>query len=245
MCSMLILLLSILFIGACSPASNEVLEYSTSDFYDNPNAKLWKHRVNCVESANENAQLFPGVEMDIYYVDSTNSFVCTHGEPCAGESLEKLVSSINGYENKYYWLDFKNSEYSHVVRDGIPVLKEQLMRLNILDRCIVETKSPECIDSLERFGMFSSYWIPHHYDVNPHYSDEQLQPLIEEVLANHNPTVLSADYTMFAFIKAHFPNEFVHFWTNGLISESDKEIIRTMSEYQNTKVILIDYEKPF
>jgi hypothetical protein len=238
-----ILFVVILTLSSCS--TDTLQKTTVSPFYDSIEHKLWKHRVNCISTADSIARNFPGIEIDIYYVDSLNAFMATHGEPCAGESLQALITSIADYKSKYYWLDFKNSEDSLTVVSAIPLLKEQLGSLSILDNCIVESKNPDCIDSLVSNGLFSSYWVPHHYDFTPWYSDAQLKPLISDFLLHHYPTALSADYTMAPFLAGNFPNENIHIWTNGLVSEKDKALIQEIKEYPNIKVILIDYDLPF
>ncbi len=233
----------IMLLNACS--TDPVHALGNSPFYDSADKKLWKHRVNCVSNADSLSQGFPGVEIDIYYIDSTSSFIATHGEPCAGGSLQEVISSISDYKTKYFWLDFKNSEDSLTVVKAIPLLNELFDTLSISAHCIVESKNPACIDSLESHNMFSSYWVPHHYDFEPWYSDDDLKPLISEVLEHHNPTVLSANYTMAPFLASKFSDQFLHIWTNGLISEKDKDIINDLKKYPNIKVILVDYDSPF
>lgn len=217
----------------------------TSGFYNDDEAKLWKHRVNCVEDADTMASIFPGIEIDIYYVDSTESFVCTHGEPCGGASLETLLSSIQTKHFPYVWLDFKNSEDSGIVAKSIPILKDKLTKLNLTKRTIIETKNTQCLDSLNKYGLYSSYWVPHYYDTNPSYTNEEMIAIISNTIEQQNPTVLSADYHMIGFLKLHFPDAFLHLWVNGLTSEADKATINELKAYHNTKVILVDFVAPF
>lgn len=234
---------TILSIFACE--DNKIKPPSVSPFYDQADAKLWKHRVNCIESADSMAGLFPGIEIDIYYVDSTASFVCTHGEPCSGSSLETLLLSIDKEHLPYVWLDFKNSDDSLVVTKSIAILKETLTKLDMVKRTIVETKNTQCIDSLTKYGMYSSYWVPHYYDTNPSYSNDELLSTIATTIEHHRPTVVSADYHMFSFLKTHFPTAFLHLWVNNLTAESDKTTIDELKSYPNTKVILVDFDAPF
>ena len=238
-----IVILLVLGLFACDDDVN--LPMSKSPFYEQPNAKLWKHRVNCEQEADSMAHLFPGIEIDIHYVDSSASFICTHGEPCAGGSLEDLISSIDLEKRPYLWLDFKNSDDSAVLARSITTLKQKLIDLKILDKTIVETRNPDCIDSLTKYNIYSSYWVPHDYDTNPSYTYEQMISVISNTITQHKPTVLSANYTMFSFLKTNFPNQSLHFWTNGLSTEEHKSIINELRAYQNTKVILIDYAAPF
>jgi hypothetical protein len=242
LCNLLLvsLLVSVL---ACEDKKTQPL--LTSPFYDQAGAKLWKHRVNCLADVDSMARLFPGIEIDITYMDSTARFICSHGEPCSGESMETLLSSIGTERLPYVWLDFKNSDDSLVVAKSIVILKEKLTKLNLVERTIVETRNTRCLDSLTKYGLFSSYWVPHDYDKNPTYTNEELTSMIRATIEQHRPTVLSANYTMFNFLKAQFPNEFLHLWTNGLITDEHKTIINEMRDYPNTKVVLVDYPTLF
>lgn len=240
---LLLLVSSIVSIVACE--NNQILPASVSPFYDQADAKLWKHRVNCVADADSMAHLFPGIEIDIYYVDSTASFTCTHGEPCGGASLEVLLSAIDSDNLPYLWLDFKNSDDSLVVTKAIPILKEILTNLNRVEQTIVETRNTQCLDSLNQYGLYSSYWVPHYYDTNPAYTYEEMISTIAATIEQQKPTVLSADYNMFQFLKTNFPDSFLHLWINGLTSEKDKTTINELRAYPNTKVVLVDFAAPF
>lgn len=239
------LLFASLVLSMLSCDDTKINPPSISPFYNQADAKLWKHRVNCVANADSVASLFPGIEIDIYYVDSTASFVCTHGESCSGEYLETLLSSIDKEHLPYVWLDFKNSDDSLVVTKSIAILKETLTKLDMVKRTIVETKNTQCIDSLTKYGMYSSYWVPHYYDTNPSYSNDELISTIATTIEHHHPTVLSADYHMFEYLKTNFPDAFLHLWVNGLNSEEDKTTINELKAYPNTKVRLIDFDAPF
>jgi len=243
------LLLNVLLISAiagivsCSDKSTQPTH--SSPFYDQASAKLWKHRVNCVANADSMAQLFPGIEIDIYYVDSTASFICSHGESCSGGSLESLLSSIDKEYLPYVWLDFKNSDDSLVVAKSIAILKQKLTELNMAKRTIVETKNGSCLDSLRAYGLYSSYWVPHYYDTNPSYTNDEMISTIARTIELYEPTVLSADYHMFEFLKTNFPDAFLHLWINGLTSEEDKKTVNNLTAYPNTKVVLVDFHAPF
>jgi hypothetical protein len=239
----LLLVSTILSTLACENSKLNPLR--VSPFYDQTDAKLWKHRVNCITDADSMALLFPGIEIDIYYVDSTASFICTHGEPCSGASLETLITAIDEKHLPYLWLDFKNSDDSLVVTKAIPLLKEQLTKLKIVKRTIVETRNTQCLDSLNLCGLYSSYWVPHYYDTSPPYTNEEMKSTIAAAIKQHQPTVLSADYNMFRFLKTHFPSEFLHLWVNGLTAEDDKTTINELKAYPNTKVVLVDFDTPF
>ena len=234
--------LSIVFLFSCE--NKKTTPSVVSPFYDQADAKIWKHRVNCIEDIDSAASLFPGIEIDITFVDSSSSFLCSHGEPCSGETLESLVTAIREDHLPYIWLDFKNSDDSSVVAKSITILREKLKNFNLLERTIVESRNVKCIDSLAAYGLYSSYWVPHYYDTSPAYSNEDMKAMIASAIKNHKPTVLSADYNMFDFLKNNFPESFLHLWVNGSSTDTNMDLVNKLRSYPNTKVVLVDFAHP-
>ena len=234
-----------LIVSILSCNNHKIKPSTTSPFYDQIDAKLWKHRVNCIGDIDSAVSLFPGIEVDISYADSTTSFICSHGESCSGETLEALLAAIDEDHLPYLWLDFKNSNDSAVVANSVSILKEKLAKFGLLKRTIVESKNLMCIDSLTKHGLYSSYWVPHYYDTSPPYSNEEMKSKIASAIKKHNPTVLSADYNMFNFLKQHFPESFLHLWLNGPATDANKNIVNELRTYPNTKVVLVDFAQPY
>jgi len=230
----------ILFFFACKKEG----ENTESPFYDFPNDKLWRHRVNCIEIANNYAQKFPGIEIDLYYVDSIDGFICDHGEVCAGIPLRDLLLTIENRNEIYYWFDFKNSNTNSVVDASVSDLENILIEFDIKEKSIVESQNPYCIQKYRENDFYTSYWIP-HISEDTKEERERITKIIQGVIDVQKPTVLSASYKMFSFLKKNFPNEILHFWTNGLITEGDKRTINKIKNYNNAKVILVDYSEPF
>lgn len=50
---------------------------------------------------------------------------------------------------------------------------------------------------------------------------------------------------MVEFVVYYFPEKVIHIWTNGLITEENKELIRKYATHQSIKVILVDYSNNF
>ena len=238
---LLLLSLSFFFSACCDNIEN--IE-KKSPFYDIPNAKLWKHRVNCTEDVKRVTKEFPGIEVDLFFIDSTNNFICDHGEPCSKIPLTELLNSIENPSEKYYWFDFKNPNNPKRIKASVKVLDSIVAIFNIKNKCIIESKMPICLNAFKENNFYTSYWVQ-NFDI---YSDSLVSLKIIEIdsiCEMIEPTVLSASFWIVPFLKKYYSDKNIHIWTNSLISEDDKNKIKVFNDYHFIKVILVDYEKNF
>lgn len=228
------------FFFQCS--QKEIDKPSTADaIYDNSTNKLWAHRVYKTKEANVLLDEFIGLETDVIYDTSRNKFDIRHNltDSFQNRSLEDFLKNISALKDHYYWIDFKNLNSRTV--------KNALLRLNYLsetyaikDKIIIESPNCDELGILSKSGYFVSYWIPHNLkDWN------ETEFLIRENLRRNKINALSANYEIYPFLKKHFPDANIHLWTNGLMTEQDKEKIRKLHTYQHIKVILVDYKDNF
>lgn len=216
---------------------------NNSIFYDDEDNKIWRHRVNCLDDAIHYSQIFSGIEIDIYYQNDTKKFICDHGEPCEKVYLSDLIDNIKDYQYKYYWLDFKNSDDKNNVDQAIIALKTLCDKYDIKANIVVESRNPYAVKQFGANDFFTSYWVPH--STNDFTTPRWIKEDIKDVIREASPTALSAHHRMFSYLRRNFPTQALHLWTNGLSGEKDKKRIEKLKDYQNTKVILVDYETPF
>jgi hypothetical protein len=217
---------------------------SPEAIYDFPANKLWKHRVNTPEEAREALKEYNGIEIDVFFMDGSNEYQTGH-DAASGISLESYFDSISACSDYYYWIDFKNLTSGNVAA-AVVKMNQILNKYNLRKKIIVENDNPELLSHFKLSGIFTSYWIP---DVSAnlvdYFAEKDLIDKLEITLSKYQFNAISAHYNMISFMEKYLKKYNCHIWTNGLISESDKQKIINFSNKQNIKVILVDYDVNF
>ncbi len=236
----------LILVMACKPEVEHLDLRTGNVFFNDTTNILWRHKVNSIESLQKYSQVFKGVELDIVYYRERNEFEVEH-DP--GSKLDtKLINyfaAIPNPENYYYWLDIKNLKYEYIDE----LLERLLFVLNkygIKENVICESWSLKSLKTLNKAGLYTSYWIP-DFPYDGEITEDQQKKLdkIKDVLDDCQHNAISAPYQMLPFIKDHLYDCSVHLWTNGLKTEKDKEKIRQIVNTDCVKVVLVDYEEPF
>lgn len=238
-------LLLLLFMLSCS---DSIIKNNEKKFQFYNNEKLWAHRTNNPNEANERLKEFKGIELDVFYVgnnkievrhdpkkDKLNSFI----------TLDEYFAKIKNIEKYYYWIDFKNISKQNI--DEVTLRLKQLFdKYKIKQNCIIESPNVFSLSKLLKENFFTSYWIPHFsYDKQNLKDFKDKADLINYYIGENKFHFFSCHYKMVDFVRHYFPKAKINIWTNGLITEEDKQVIKKLVEIDNIKVILVDYEKNF
>ena len=73
--------------------------------------KIWLHRANDIPKAQYFQDKYAGLEIDITYLDSLNTFIVFHGgdlDDTGSFTLEQWLNEIENVNELGLWLDFKN-----------------------------------------------------------------------------------------------------------------------------------------
>ncbi|MCP3933294.1 MAG: hypothetical protein GY705_29840 [Bacteroidetes bacterium] len=127
---------------------------------DNIRNRVWVHRVNSIEKAQEAASLFSGIELDVVFDSAKNVFDINHPPTISiNLSFEKLVSTLED-TNLSYWLDIKTLKYGHAER-AITRLVHVSTTLNInANNIIVESNNIKLLKKFTQAGFQTSYYLP-------------------------------------------------------------------------------------
>lgn len=212
--------------------------------YNFPDNKLWKHRVNTAAEAIEALKKFNGIELDVFYISELNQFQTGHDYP-SGINLEDYLDSIPDCSNYYYWVDFKNLNEVNVLA-SVNKIKLIIDKYNLKSKLIVENSNPELLAFFKFSNIFTSLWIR---DVSEtfvtSYAENELYEELEVILTKYQFNAVSAHYNMIHFMGEYLRKYNCHIWTNGIINEADKNMIRFFASKRNIKVILVDYDENF
>lgn len=206
--------------------------------FDNQD-KLWAHRVLDTVEVNKVSKDFLGVEIDVFY-DSTNNIldVRHHGE-FQDKSFETFLNNINK-KDLYLWVDLKNLNANNL-NSVIEKFKEISKNNNLQDFMIIESKEIELLSQLKIEGFKISYWLPSFNFFKSIYSVFKVKKNIKK----YQPDAISCPHYYVDFYSKKFPHYNLHCWTNGLISEEDKKIIKKIVRRKNVKVVLTDFKTNF
>ena len=125
-------------------------------------------------------------------------------------------------------------------------MKMIIEKYNLKKRIIVESDKADLLASFLLSDIYTSYWIP---DVSEnlidYFAEKELIDDLETILDKYQFNAISAHYNMLSFLEKYLKRYNCHIWTNGLISEQDKQKIQNFASKQNIKVILVDYDTNF
>ena len=247
--SVLLLLTATIMItsSGCNNNSKQTASLRTGAvFFDDPENILWRHKVNSIEELAKYSEIFSGIEFDVVYYPERNIFEVEHDpDPNTEIIMDDYFGSIENPQKLYYWIDIKNLKYEHIDK-----IIERLLYVfdkhNIKDRVICESWNVNSLKALHNAGIYTSYWVP-DFRLQDQITDEQQKQLdkVFNVLDGCKHNAISAPYTALPFIEKHLSDCTVHLWTNGLITEEEKSLVKEITKSDCVKVVLIDYEEPF
>jgi hypothetical protein len=205
----------------------------------NHSQKLWAHRVLDFNEVNEKFNNFNGVEVDVFFENYKGTFDVRHHGKYKGNTLLEYFNNIN-HNEVFFWIDLKNLDKSNV--------KNVLNRLNVITensvkkkQIIIESKNIELLDKLQDEGYFISYWLPSFNVFRSPYEVFK----VKANLIKFSPNAISCSHHNVDFYSRKFPSYNLHCWANGLKNEEDRLKIIELSERDNVKVILVDFDDNF
>lgn len=233
--------------SSCEPIPEEEINPVEDITFYNGSEKLWKHRVNNVDSANFYLQYFAGLELDVFF-DQGKFYVAHDSDYLKSETitLEEYFSQINNVADSKYWIDFKNLDRLNKFRARDRLL-DLVSNYDLLKNVIVESRDEKSLRIFNKSGIFTSFWTPtiEGYSGEITKEVEEVKKEIENELKHCKHNALSGPYQMAGFYKDFFSDQNIHIWTNGLITEEDKQVVSQFKTITPIKVILIDYNRPF
>ena len=242
-----VVVLGVIFIANHFYEERAMMESSTKGLLYEDDNKLWAHRVYHSNEANNLLKEFKGLEIDIIYDQTRGVFDIRHDEDDVfyNRSLEKFFTEIEGVDQYYYWLDFKNLN-NRTVKGGKKRLNYLLDKFEVRDKVIVESWNSTELGEVSRDSIFTSFWGPHFNLEELSSSDiEKEVKNLHKVLYENEINAISTHFTMVPFLEKYFANCTVHIWTNGLTGDSGKEVINELYKKDFIKVILVDYKEAF
>jgi len=203
-------------------------------------SKVWLHRANDIAKAQYFKDKYAGLEVDVHFVDSLNTFVVQHDFGANSKlRLEDWFASIDNRSNLGFWIDFKNLDYSNM-----EAAAKEMARLresyNLKGMIIVESSNAGCLKVFDDLHFRTSFYIPFAY---PDQLDkEKLQNLTDKIRNNiekYDLTTISGYFFQFQFMKDSFPEMRKLIWYELYDTVVRNDFIRRANEDEKTDVILV------
>jgi len=182
-----------------------------------PGNKNWFKAINTPALLNELPKETAGIEIDVYFDTSANSFFVYHD---SSRMSRITLDSILEEKQKFLpaasvWLDYKNLNAINAQPSLARV--SQLCKTYALDKkMIIESSNAETLHHFCEAGFFTSFYVPFH---NPYKATEkQVVKFIDSVAATikkNPPSALSGYYFQYPLLKKFFPNYPLLIWADN------------------------------
>ena len=223
--------------------------YSCQKKQDNiESKKTWLHRANDITKAQYFQDKYAGLEIDITYLDSLNTFIVFHGgglsepEPV---TLEHWLDNVEKANKLGLWLDFKNLSRKNR-QSALNELNRLCSKYNIKkNNVIVESWSAPDLTDFHNAGYHTSYYI---HNFNPQetskYEIQKHTYKIRKTISDYNLTTISGYHYQYQFMRDYFPDTEVLIWYINNNNNVREEYIQLVNQDDKAKVLLVADEIP-
>jgi hypothetical protein len=203
--------------------------------------KSWIKGVNTVLQIEQLDSHVAGFEMDVYFDTLQNYLQVYHDS--SGYSNLPIESILAVYKarnlSSSIWLDFKNlSAYNE--KQSLNYIAALRKQYQLQDKIIVESSSPEFLQSFCDSNFYTSYYTPYF---NPYRISENELVIqldgISNVLGKYKVSSLSGYYFQYPVLKKYFPNYPILTWTDkSSLSLVSKSFNKRLLADSHVKVLL-------
>lgn len=217
------------------------LNYNRCKSFLQSSNKHWQKAVNNLEKAALADTTLGGIEIDVYFDTAKNRFLVYHDT--AGYTQltlqDLLTAALKKHPKLSVWLDFKNLSAGNESQSLARL--QYLQKANALrQRIIVESSSPQYLQSFCSAGFYTSFYAPYF---NPYVEDEnQLIAHLDSIsnaLKNYPVNAISGYYFQYPVLKRYFPSFPLLTWTNDApLSIVGNTLNYTLLHDDHVKVVL-------
>ena len=216
-----------------------VFAYSCTKPSEHP-SKVWLHRANDIAKAKYFQDKYVGLEVDVHWVDTLNTFVVQHDFGVNSKlRLEDWFAAIDKRSDLGFWIDYKNLDYNNMEASA-----KEMSRLReaygLQGMVIVESSNAGCLKAFEDQQFRTSYYIPFAYP--DQLNQEKLQALTDKIRRNikeNNLKTISGYFFQYQFMKDSFPEMRKLIWYELYDTVVRNNYIRLAEEDDMTDVVLV------
>lgn len=203
-------------------------------------SKEWLHRANNIAKAQYYQNKYPGLEVDVHFVDTLNTFVVQHDFGLHSKLLlEDWFAALERRSELGFWIDFKNLNKGNKVA-AAQELARLRKKFNLKKMIIVESKYASYLKEFEKLNFRTSMYIPYF---DPRYDNhEKLQlkaDTIRDSIRICGVKTISGYWSQYQFMKDSFPEVRKLIWYERQKDTATRNYyIRLANEDELTDVIL-------
>jgi len=201
--------------------------------------KIWLHRANSIEKAQHFQYEYGGLEIDVHYIDSLDTFIIKHDpdEPST-LSVNEWCEALDNVSNIGIWFDFKNlNEYNR--EDALKCLKKIRKKYHLNGKLYVESHAYNELQAFRDEGFRTSFYIP---EFNPYQDDSATCykhiPEIQDAINSGVDAISGYEY-QYKFMKKQFPNQTKLIWTVSEKPEYQSMVIKNIGSDSLVDVLLL------
>lgn len=191
-----------LLFASCSSSDKTIMEQ-----------QYWLHRANSIEKAQHFQYEYAGLEIDVRYNDSLNTFFIKHDDnESTALRLEEWCSSLENVSTLGIWFDFKNLDIYNG-ESAVHCLEAIRDEYHLRGSLIVEASAFNELRLFRQAGFLDSFYIPYF---NPSTADSiTYQKHVETIQSaiNCGVTFISGYDFQYDFMEKEFPKQDKLLWT--------------------------------
>lgn len=207
--------------------------------------KIRAHKVNNLELLDRANRLFTGVELDVVFYSSNNSFEVNHPpDASTGLTLNEYFRSQKGNSQLKYWLDFKNLDETNETQSAVCL--DSLTKISGISNSnvIVESIRSQSLKSFMDKGFPTSYYLQTDLHKLTEDSVKSICKTVSDNLILNENNYISAEFSDYRVLKKHFPatKKLIWFSTYGSMNKiSARILLFQILMDENVDVLLIPF----
>ena len=239
----ILIYLTVLLLAASCSQPVPVIRTEDMDSFQYPTKKVWAHKCNDTVKAHYWKERYPGLEVDVIYSSYQNELFVGHDlyDTILGLKLSTWFGAIDHPEEICYWLDVKNLDTNNAA-----TISEQIIQLgkrhNTLSHLFIENQDAKALRIVHQKGLHVLYWAQELHGKSKKTKMQWMERIARDVRLCH-PIGISCSHEFYPILNEAFPNINIHYWNTPVTDfEANKKKTERMSQVENIKVILVDYE---
>lgn len=201
--------------------------------------KIWLHRANSIEEAQRYQYEYGGLEIDVYYVDSLETFLIKHDlDAVSNLTMDEWCDALDNVSRLGLWFDFKNLDE----RNGEAALQALISirdKYHLNGKLYVESPQYQQLKAFRDAGFSTSFYIPYYYpalDDSVMYS-QQLNKIQDAI--DSGVDAISGNESQYEYLKTAFPTQTKLIWTINKDAEYQSDVIKNVGSDSLVDVLLL------
>lgn len=206
------------------------------------NDKIWLHRANWIEKAQQFQYDYAGLEIDVVFDDTTGTFFVKHDTTDHSFLLlDDWCASLDNIGAIGVWFDVKNLNH-HNSEEALRCLSALREKYQMQGKLVVESAAYNELKAFDTSGFVASFYIPYF---NPDSVDSLQYKHITKTIRNaidSGITHISGYDFQYEYLKREFPNQPKLLWTIYTDKDYQAKWIKRMSKDPTVEILLLPNE---